>query len=315
LSNKINPEISVVMAVYNEERYIEKSISSILSQSFENFEFIIIDDGSTDNTKKIISSFDDSRIKLLITDHGGLPKALNIGISHSKSNLIARMDGDDIANEFRFEKQIIYLNNNYNCVAVGGCVKIIDKDGNFLYNQKMPLSDKKIRTYFPNIQLYHSSIIFRKDIYFKCGGYDEKLFTAQDQLLFNKMAKYGELVNIDYEILKYRIHPGALSRRSKSENQILSKSISNIINKKKSLNSNYDLINSIYLRNKNKKYLNKSLYYQAIGIIYIKNNFRRFYALKFLTFSVLINPFSIVSWFNLLLLVLPFKYIKIIKNS
>ena len=104
MNNKNNhPDISVVMAVYNESKYIRQSINSILNQSLNNFEFIIIDDGSSDSTVEIINSYDDSRIKLLCIDHIGLPGALNYGIINSSSQLIARMDGDDIAFESRLK--------------------------------------------------------------------------------------------------------------------------------------------------------------------------------------------------------------------
>ena len=92
-----NPEISIVMAVYNESKYIKLAIETILSQSFKNFEFLIVDDGSSDSTKTIIQSYKDERIKLFCIDHSGLPKALNYGIKKAKSEFIARMDGDDIA--------------------------------------------------------------------------------------------------------------------------------------------------------------------------------------------------------------------------
>ena len=209
------------MAVYNEAKYVKGAIDSILSQSFKNFEFIVVDDGSTDNTNIIILTYKDDRIKFFRIEHGGLPKALNFGIEQARSSLIARMDGDDISFSARLEKQIKFLHNNLNCVAVGGSVEVIDKDGLILYQQKMPEYYSDIKKEFPKISMYHSAICFRKDAFYKVGQYNAKLLTAQDQLLFNKMSTLGQLRNLSDLVIKYRIHPSAISRRSKKHTELL----------------------------------------------------------------------------------------------
>ena len=302
------------MAVYNESKYIKDAVESILSQTFKNFEFIIVDDGSLDDTKIIIQSYRDDRIKLFSIEHGGLPRALNYGIKNSKSNLILRMDGDDISLKDRLGKQVSFLINNINCVAVGGAIQVIDKEGIILYHQKMPLTDSEIRKKLPIVQMYHSAIAFRKDVFFTCGGYDERLLTAQDQLLFNKMAEFGKLVNIEDQIMKYRIHPGAISRRSKKDNRILSQSLENIISAKKNISPDYDCINNIYLKYKRSRFKKEGLYFQTIGKIYIEKIFNRKNAFRNLLLSIVFIPFSMVSWYNILLLFLPTNYIKQIKN-
>jgi len=315
LSNKINPEISVVMAVFNEEKYIEKSILSILSQSFKNFEFIIIDDGSTDNTIKIISAFDDPRINLFITEHGGLPKALNFCVKQARSSLIARMDGDDIAINTRLEKQIKFLHNNENCVAVGGNVEVIDKDGIILYQQKMPEHYSDIKKEFPKISMYHSAISFRKAAFYKAGQYNEKLLTAQDQLLFNKISTLGQLRNLSDIVIKYRIHPSAISRRSKKHTELLNQSLSRIVNENNDHSIEYNRINNIYMSYKKNKRKKLSLYYQTIGKIYIEKSFNRFKAFMNLIKSLFLNPFFLISWYNIILLMLPQSLIRTIKNG
>lgn len=310
----IIPDISVVMAVYNEEKYIKGAIDSILSQSLVNFELIIVDDGSSDSTISIIKKFKDSRIKLFCINHGGLPSALNFGINEASAEYIARMDGDDVAKKSRLEGHFQYLNNNKNVVAVGGAVQVIDKDGNFLYNQKMPLTDAELRLKLPNIQMFHSAITFRKSSFFKCGGYDKNLQTAQDKLLFNKMATLGELANIKDRVINYRIHPNAISRRSKKDNEILSKSINNIIKGYKDVNEDYAIVNKIYRKYKKLRNKKNSLYFQTIGKIYIEKNFNRLLAFKNLLKSILFNPLSLASWYNLLLLFLPVHIINKIKK-
>jgi len=315
MNNKNNhPDISVVMAVYNESKYIRQSINSILNQSLNNFEFIIIDDGSSDSTVEIINSYDDSRIKLLCIDHIGLPGALNYGIINSSSQLIARMDGDDIAFESRLKKQVNYLNINTNCVAVGGGVEVIDMHNNLLYEHIVPLSDSDIRKELPIVQMYHSNISFRKEIYIKCDCYNEKLLTAQDQLLFNKMSCFGELNNLEDITLKYRIHPEAISIRSKRNTMRLNKSIARILQNKNYIENDYSIINGIYKKNKTNKYHRNSLYYLTLGKIFIEKDFDRFKAFKYLIVSIIMMPFSITKWFNIALLLLPKTIVLYIKN-
>ena len=314
LSNKNEPVISVVMAVYNEAKYVKEAIDSILSQSFKNFEFIIVDDGSTDDTNKIIQSYQDSRIKLLSLDHGGLPRALNIGIDNSRSNIIARMDGDDIAIHFRLEKQIQYLDQNINCLAVGSAVEVIDKDSASLYRQEVPISFKEIKKHMPIIPMYHSSICFRKDIFYKCGGYDTNLLTAQDRLLFNKMATFGALNNINEVLLKYRIHPGAISRRTNRDYKLLNQAMVRLINNKDADQNDYDNINIVYSKHNNSEKRKKGLYYLKIGKLYIEKIFDRNKAFKNLIRSILYYPINVNAWYNLFLILLPKSMINKLKK-
>jgi len=303
------------MAVYNEAKYVKGAIDSILSQSFKNFEFIIVDDGSTDNTNIIILEYKDDRIKLFNIEHSGLPKALNFGIKHARSKIIARMDGDDIAISTRLEKQIEFLHNNIYCVAVGGNAEVIDKDGIILYQQKMPELYSDIKKDFPKISMYHSAISFRKDAFYKAGQYNEKLLTAQDQLLFNKMSTLGQLRNLSDLVIKYRIHPSAISRRSKKHTELLNQSISRIVNESNDYSIEYNRINNIYMFYKKNKRKKLSLYYQNMGKIYIEKRFNRFKAFMNLIKSLFLNPVVLISWYNIILLTLPYSVIKIIKNG
>lgn len=109
------PDVSIIMAVFNGEEFIEDSIKSVLKQTFKNFEFIIVDDGSIDNSLKIIKSYQaiDSRIKIITQKNNGLAKSLNVGIKNSKGKYIARIDADDLCYECRLEKQYLFMENNH----------------------------------------------------------------------------------------------------------------------------------------------------------------------------------------------------------
>ena len=126
-----NPLISVLLPVYNEEKYISQSIESVLNQTYRNFELIIIDDGSTDNSIDIINSYNDPRIILLKNERNlHIAKSLNNGFQHASGDFIARIDGNDIAVNTRFEKQMHYLSNHPKCGVVFSPVLKIDEDGN-----------------------------------------------------------------------------------------------------------------------------------------------------------------------------------------
>ena len=124
------PKISVLMCVYNDEDWLKNSIDSIVNQTFTDFEFVIVNDGSTDNSLEIINSYSDDRIRIINNEENlGLPKSLNRGLNLCKSELIARMDADDISMNNRLEKQYKYLKKNKEIALIGGQAEYIDSDG------------------------------------------------------------------------------------------------------------------------------------------------------------------------------------------
>lgn len=129
----MNPMISVILPVYNSEKYIEKTIRSVLNQTYEDFELLIIDDIPTDNTMSIVDSIHDDRIRIICNgENKGIAYSRNRGIECCKGKYIALMDYDDIALENRFEKQVAFLEDNPDVDVVGGRIRQIDEDDNFI---------------------------------------------------------------------------------------------------------------------------------------------------------------------------------------
>ena len=159
------PEVSVLLPVYNEENYLHQSINSILNQTYKNFELIIIDDGSTDKSIDIINSYNDSRIILIKNEKNlHIAKSLNKGFKQANGVYIARIDGNDIANNTRFEKQVDYLNNNNNCAVVFCPVMKIDQDGNTLNivnGNYIPPELIQTQLFYKNC-FFHTSAMIRK---------------------------------------------------------------------------------------------------------------------------------------------------------
>ena len=214
--------VSVVMAVYNAEKYIFEAIESVLQQNYEDFEFIIVNDGSTDSSIDIINSFPDPRIILINQKNMGVSKASNVGVRAAKGKIIARIDSDDICYPSRLEKQYDFLKHNKEYVAVGSNAEIIDKDGAFVYITNMPISDEKLKEKLPISPFINSSAMYRKDAFYKIGQYCDDMTRGGDRVFFNRMAKYGKFYNFKEPLIKYRIVPNSISVRSNVGNRLTS---------------------------------------------------------------------------------------------
>lgn len=205
-------EISLVMPCYNSGKYIMETIESVLIQSFSDFEFIIVDDGSTDNTKEIVLSFSDKRIKYLYQENQGVGSALRLGCSIATGKYIARIDADDICMYNRLEKEYNYLEKHRYCVLVSSAVIYIDAEGKKLGRSFPYLFHYQLKRNFKyGNAIAHPAVMFRKDIYEKSGGYP-LLKNSQDYFLWQKMIKYGRLRNLRIPLIKYRILSTSISR-------------------------------------------------------------------------------------------------------
>lgn len=218
--------VSVVMSVFNTGNYLKESIESILNQTFKDFEFIIINDGSTDRSLEIIKSYNDDRIILINQENTGLAAALNNGIAIAKSDYIARMDADDISLPNRLKLQYEFMENHPECVAVGSNAELIDEDNNFVCNSsqlfnfaviKKRMIDSIKNDTTPFTPFFHSSVIFRKNTFILAGKYPVFMKRAQDVFLFHKMLNYGELLNLKEKLIKYRIVSTANSLRGRKD--------------------------------------------------------------------------------------------------
>jgi len=204
------------MTVFNGEQYLRKSVESVLAQTFADFEFIIIDDGSTDGSPAILREYAtrDSRVRVIIRPNTGMTRALNEGIALARGTFIARMDADDASLPQRFEKQVAYLLSHPDCVLLGSQVMLIDPDGD-------PIGPKR-NTGYTHEEILHSlldkgwpmihpAVMIRADALRAIGGYDEQWRTNQDHDLFTRLAEVGRIANLTDVLLEYRQHFGSVS--------------------------------------------------------------------------------------------------------
>lgn len=266
-------KVSVLMSVYNGEKHLREAIDSILDQTYEDFEFIIVNDGSTDSSEEIIQGYDDIRIKYLKRENGGLSAALNTGLSSAKGDYIARMDADDIALRDRLEKQLAYMEEHPNIVALGAGITYIEEGGDTIFSYVNRMTSDEIReNIYQMCPIAHPTVIYRRDVALKCGGYYEKIRQYfEDHLLFKKMLKYGDLYNMQEPLLKYRLVSTSITSNKEFKSEYIAIRQRTL---KDEVISNEDRDRLIEIKNHGKSDLNfkKSKYYLYLGKLYLWKN-------------------------------------------
>jgi glycosyltransferase involved in cell wall biosynthesis len=211
-----SPTISVILPVYNAERYLRDAVASVLAQTFDDFELLAFDDGSTDRSLKILRGFEakDGRVRALSRENRGLVQTLNELIGLARGRYLARMDADDVCRPQRFEKQIAYLESHTECVAVGTGFLLIDPNGRPIREHSYELIHDEIDKIHLSgegfSRLCHPSTIMRKDAVLQIGLYREEFRLAEDLDLFLRLAEIGKLANIPDIMLEYRHHLGSV---------------------------------------------------------------------------------------------------------
>jgi len=217
------PTITVLMPVFNAGDFLKPAIESILEQSFRDFEFLIINDGSTDKSRSVIESYasKDKRIVFLNrTANKGLVATLNQGLNKANGEYIARQDADDISRLDRLAKQAAFLRSNRETVIVGSSISVMDDEGQILHEHAVLLNDPELRQeLLVRSPFAHGSVIFRRPAAIKCGLYDETLWPAEDYALWLKLSSLGELANLDEYLYIYREHGQGVSVSNKTRQE------------------------------------------------------------------------------------------------
>lgn len=207
------PKVTVLMSTYNREGYIREAIESVLAQTFQEFEFLIVNDGSVDRSREIILSYQDSRIRLIENNQNlGIPRSLNKGLNLAQGELVARLDSDDILEPERLARQVAFLEANPETALVGSGYQEIDKEGNLLGEYELPCDSTELRWgllfYTPFLS---SSIMFRRAILQSVGLYNENFPYAQDHELWVRIAQFSPVANLNECLVKYRVHPSSIT--------------------------------------------------------------------------------------------------------
>ena len=298
------------MAAFNEEEHISEAIDSILNQTYDDFELIIVDDASDDATTEIVDSYEDERIQLLENQSNkGLPASLNLGIKASKGTYIARMDADDRSLPSRLESQVNLLDHRSDIQVVGSWTRVIDESGSVIgpvEYEEMEYTPNMIKNEGPGIA--HPSVMTRKRALQRVGGYREKFVYAQDLDLWVRMARIfsDDFIKIIPEILfERRVTPEMY------EKKLLKQEFGNYAGEPPSEIPNYEKISS------NTPSLSKAtqyhLYHYKMGRWSLQAG-KRLKSFSHIRRSILYQPLALCPWYGLFLLLLPDLARKYIAN-
>jgi glycosyltransferase involved in cell wall biosynthesis len=275
--------VSVLMPVYNGEQYLAEAMESILRQSFGDFEFIIVNDGSTDGTDRIIKSYSDSRIKYMnFAQNVGLSEALNAGLAVAQGKYIARMDADDLSAPTRLAAQVKFLEEHADHVAVGCFVAKLDQNRKLLVSEGgrfLDDEDLRLGLAVENVY-YHGEVMFRGDV---VKGqrlyYRKEAYPADDYQMWCELSKYGKLRVVEQILYLYMVNENGISQTKRA---LMKRKV-------REVSSEYVMVNGRPLKtlneindfaNKVRKLQNKEMLFQNVWVeVDVKYYYLRFMAL------------------------------------
>lgn len=300
------PAISVLMPAHNAEAFIGEAIASVLQQSFTDFELIIINDGSTDNTESVVRNFNDSRIKLFSQQNKGISAALNYGLEKASAPLVARFDADDICYLQRLSRQYELMQSDTGIVITGSAVDYIDAGGQFIFSF-IPgcLSDEEIRKQIlKNCPFIHSSVMYRKAPVMQLGGYHTESKTFEDHFLWTQLLEKGKGCNLKEPLIQVRLNPQSITIdekwRPNKFRQIKRKALA----EGKITEDDARRLTSILSKQDSPK-IKHGAYYSMLAKKFLWNNYKPADVRSNLKQSLSLNKFHLPNYFLYLLSYLP----------
>ncbi|MEO5998830.1 MAG: glycosyltransferase [Chitinophagaceae bacterium] len=314
MANSVNNiKITVLMPAYNTEKYIAEAIDSVLHQSFPYFELLIINDGSTDKTEKVIRSFTDPRIVLINQSNGGVAKALNRGLQYARAKYIVRFDADDICYPERLQIQYNFMEANPGYILAGSDAEYIDKNGEYIFfYQCSAHMDEEIRKlpvrYCPFL---HVAVIFKKNEVQELGGYNENAHTFEDHLLWSLLIKKGKVCNLPRSLVKVRFNPESVtideSWRGQRFKTLKYQAIQDGFIHSKEAEEILQII-----RRQDNSGIKDGSYYSLLAKKYLWNNYRPAKARQNIRHLIRIHPFNVEAYMLWVLSLLPAGWVKAI---
>jgi glycosyltransferase involved in cell wall biosynthesis len=220
----MKPEISVLMSCYNGSRWLNEAIDSVLEQTYKNFELILVDDGSTDETWKIIQKYRDKHefIIAVSKENTGLPDSLNVGIAYARGKWIARIDQDDLCGETRLEEQITFVKKHPDVVFLGTGFIEINENSQIIKKHLYPAKHDKLVQHLEHLKRFfpHSSAFYRVDTVRKVGGYNTRFKNAEDWRLWLELSLQGNIACLPQYLVKIRKHTNQMSFDNKGIAQL-----------------------------------------------------------------------------------------------
>jgi len=286
-----SPMVTIIMPAYNAATYIREAISSVLAQSFTDFELLVIDDGSMDDTAAIIGSFSDPRILYLYQDHLGIAYALNKGLREAKGRFIARFDADDICMPNRLQKQVEFLSADDRYVLCGSDAEYISESGEHLFNFTCighTHEDIRSRLYVL-CPFIHSSVMYRKEAVIAAGGYSAHAHNFEDYLLWVQLATYGKYANLPEQLIRVRFNPASVTIDEKWRGYRFRQLKRKIILKGNITPEEGEELQAI-IQNQDTQKIKKGAYYALCGKKFLVNNHQPSKARTYFSKAISIHP-------------------------
>ena len=208
------PELSIVMTVFNGESFVGEAVSSMLTQTYQDFELVIVDDGSTDRTPQVLSALEkrDHRIRVISQRNYGIARANNNACEVARGRYLARLDHDDISLPDRLRLQMDFLEKNPNAAVLGGAIEVIDSRGNAVYGVQYPTNHAQILRELPHRACFaHSAVTMRRDAFMAVGKYREQFAPGEDYDLWLRFSEQYQMANLSEIIIQHRIHTDSYS--------------------------------------------------------------------------------------------------------
>jgi glycosyltransferase involved in cell wall biosynthesis len=312
----LNPKITILMPAYNTGKYIHEAISSVIEQTFTDFELLIINDGSTDDTLAIINTFNDARIRVISQDNKGVANALNNGLKNARAPYIARFDADDVCYPNRLQVQYDFITAHPDYSIIGSACDYADVNGEYVFTyQPAAYSNTEIQQLDYKIcPFIHSGVFYKKDVVLKAGGYNEHAYTFEDHFLWANTLKNEKACNLQQPLIKVRWNPESITIDEKWRTNTFRKIKYNALNKLAITEADGIKLRQIGKQQHSSR-IKEGAYYALLGKKYLWNNYQPAKARRNLIKTLSISPLHIKNYFLLLLSFLPEKTLRSFYHS
>ncbi|HTI07198.1 MAG TPA: glycosyltransferase [Puia sp.] len=307
----MNPKVTVLMPAYNAGKYIAEAIRSVLGQSFTDFELLIVDDGSSDNTLGVVHSFADPRIRLLVQEKKGISLALNTGLKAARGLYIARFDADDICFPERLARQVVFLDGHPAYLVTGSDAEYISENGEFLFNFRCKGHAHReiLENLYQHCPFIHSAVMYRKEAILRAGGYSAYAHNFEDYLLWVQLLKWGKCCNLPEPLIKVRINPASVTIDEKWRGRRFRQLKQDIIQKGAVTKEEGDELLAI-IRSQETRKIKQGAYHALCGKKLLADNYRPAKARWHVTRAIHANPLRLDNYAMLAISFLPSGWIK-----
>jgi glycosyltransferase involved in cell wall biosynthesis len=312
----MNPQVTVLMPAYNAGKYIAEAVQSVLDQTFTDFELLIVDDGSFDDTVPVVESFTDSRIRLVRQEQAGVSAALNKGLQYARGRYICRFDADDICFPHRLVRQVNFLDEHPAYLVVGSDAEYISEDGEHLFDFRCAghTHEEILDGLYTHCPFIHSAVMYRKDVIMEKGGYSLLAHNFEDYLLWVRLVVLGPCCNLDEALIKVRINPASATIDEKWRGRRFSRLKQQVIRRGFITEKESAELLAIIKKQETKK-IKEGAYHALCGKKFLHENYRPARARWHVMRAIYIHPLRLDNYAMLVVSFLPFEFIRWLRHK